>query len=112
MRNTLRFAGLLAVALGVGVTTTGRAADDAPISLSSTACASLKDFSIPASAIGLPTSGALVQSAETVPANAEKNVNGDFCKVTGVIRNATASMAVFEFEVNLPTRWNGRALQF
>ena len=53
-----------------------------------------------------------MQTAEPVPANAEKNVNGDFCKVTGIIKNATASMAVFEFEVNLPNTWNGRALQF
>src|SRR5689334_14901309 len=63
-------------------------------------CASLKDFSIPASAIALPTAGAVVQGAEPVAADAENNVNGAFCKVTGVIRNATASTAVFEFEVN------------
>jgi feruloyl esterase len=88
-----------------------RAAED-PIRLPTTACALLQGFSIPASAIGLPTSGAVVQSAEPVAANAEKNVNGDFCKVTGVIKNATSSMAVFEFEVNLPNTWNGRALQF
>jgi feruloyl esterase len=31
--------------------------------------------------------------------------------VTGIIRNVTASTAVFEFEVNLPMNWNGRALQ-
>ena len=111
MRNRLRSARLLAVILGVGLTTTGRAADE-PIQLAPTACVSLKDFSIPASAIGLPTSGAVVQSAEPVAANAEKNVNGEFCKVTGVIKNATASTAVFEFEVNLPNTWNGRALQF
>ena len=77
-----------------------------------TDCASLKDFSIPASTIALPTSGAIVQSAEPIAADAEKNINGDFCKVTGVIKNATASTAVFEFEVNLPNAWNGRAVQF
>jgi hypothetical protein len=73
-------------------------------------CASLKEFSIPASAIALPTAGDLVQSAEAVAADAEKNINGAFCKVTGVIRNATASTAVFEFEVILPDAWNGRAV--
>ena len=75
-------------------------------------CAALKNFSIPASAIAMPTAGALVQEATSVAADAENNVNGDFCKVTGVIRNATASTAVFEFEVNLPNTWNGRAVQF
>ena len=102
---------LLVTGLAIAGTDLG-AADDAPIQLAPAACAGLKDFSIPASAIGLPTSGAVVQTAEPVPANAEKNVNGDFCKVTGIIKNATASMAVFEFEVNLPNTWNGRALQF
>src|ERR1044071_8186768 len=106
-----RAGGALLFAVGVALATSGRAADSR-VRLAPTACAALKDFSIPASAIGLPTSGAVVQSAEPVAASAEKNVNGDFCKVTGVIKNATASMAVFEFEVNLPNTWNGRALQF
>jgi len=74
-------------------------------------CASLKDMAIPASAIGLPTGGAVVQTAAAVKATDDKNVNGDFCKVTGQIKNATASTAVFEFEVNLPNSWNHRALQ-
>ena len=74
-------------------------------------CASLKGFAIPASSIGLPTGGATVETAVAVKATEPKNLNGDFCKVTGVIKNATASTAVFEFEVNLPDTWNGRALQ-
>lgn len=74
-------------------------------------CASLKDMAIPASAIGLPTGGAVVQAAVAVKATDDKNVNGDFCKVIGVIKNATPSTAVFEFEVNLPDAWNRRALQ-
>ena len=74
-------------------------------------CASLKDLAIPASAIGLPTGGAVVQAAVAVKATDDRNVNGDFCKVTGLIKNATASTAVFEFEVNLPSSWNGKALQ-
>jgi len=111
MRYT-RSATLLAFTVGIAMSSIGRAADDGGFGLASGACAAVKDFSIPASAIGLPTGGAVVQTAEMVAATAEKNVNGDFCKVTGVIKNATASMAVFEFEVNLPNTWNGRALQF
>lgn len=74
-------------------------------------CASLKGMEIPASAIGLATKGAIVDAAIAVAANEPRNTGGDFCKVTGTIRNATASTAVFEFEVNLPNTWNGRALQ-
>jgi pimeloyl-ACP methyl ester carboxylesterase len=68
-------------------------------------------MTIPASAIGLPTGGAVVQAAVAVKSADDRNVNGDFCKVTGIIKNATASTAVFEFEVNLPNSWNRRALQ-
>lgn len=100
----------LFAAVALFATTIGRAQE--PNGKLAVDCASLKDFSITPSAIALPTSGALVQSAEPVAADADKNVNGAFCKVTGVIKNATASTAVFEFEVNLPNAWNGRAVQF
>ena len=100
-------AGLCAVIAGASLT--GRAAD-ATTQLAAD-CASLKNFTIPASAIGLPTGGASVETAVAVTASEPRNVNGDFCKVTGTIRNTTASTAVFEFEVNLPSTWNGRALQ-
>jgi pimeloyl-ACP methyl ester carboxylesterase len=79
--------------------------------LSTADCASLKGFTVPASAIGLPTDGATVQAAVAVTASEPGNADGDFCKVLGIIRNATASTAVFEFEVNLPATWNGHALQ-
>src|SRR6187399_2291592 len=72
-----------------------------PIRLSAD-CASLKGMTIPASSIGLPTGGAVIETAVAVAATEPRNVNGDFCKVTGVIRNVTSSTAVFEYEVNLP----------
>ncbi len=74
-------------------------------------CRSFKGFTIPASAIGLPTGGATVETAVTVRASEPGNVDGAFCKLTGIIANATTSKAVFEFEINLPDAWNGRALQ-
>ena len=100
---------LFAAATGLAASS-GRAAGDM-VHLSAAACTALEGISIPSSAIGLPTGGAIVQSAEQVAADTPKNVDGDFCKVTGVIKNHTASTAVFEFEVNLPMAWNGKALQ-
>lgn len=92
---------------------TGRAADSGTRLAAD--CASLKGLAIPASAIGLPTGGATVEAAVAVsasePAAGAPGSGSDFCKVTGVIKNATASTAVFEYEVNLPDSWNGRALQ-
>lgn len=99
----------LCVAIAAGFVT--GPADAATMRLAAD-CASLKDFAIPAAEIGLPTGGAVVKSATAVTASEPGNVDGAFCQVTGIIRNATASKAVFEFEVNLPDTWNGRALQF
>jgi feruloyl esterase len=86
-------------------------AQNAVTPLPAGACVSLKDFSIPASAIGLPTSGAVVQTAAPVAASDPGNANGDFCKVTGVIKPKNPSSPTMEFEVNLPASWNRRVLQ-
>jgi len=75
------------------------------------ACAGLKDFSIPASAIGLPTSGAVVQTAVDVRASDAGNTNGDFCKVVGIVKPKHEGSPNLEFEVNLPLSWNLRVLQ-
>ena len=75
------------------------------------ACASLQGLSIPASAIGLQTSGAAVQTAVAVTASAQGNTNGDYCKVTGIVKPHNASSPNLEFEVNLPVAWNRRVLQ-
>src|SRR6185312_6472085 len=97
MRKQAFGAGLCAVIAAVALTARAQGATAQPPD-----CASLKGFAIPASAIGLPTGGATIETAVAVKASEPKNVDGDFCKVTGIIKNATASTAVFEFEVNLP----------
>ncbi len=53
------------------------------IMLPDSGCADLQDVSIPASAIGLPSSGAVVKTATLVSATAAHNVNGEFCTVIG-----------------------------
>jgi feruloyl esterase len=99
--------GVLAVVTGLAVA--GRAQE--ATRLAATGCVSLKDLSIPASAIGLPTSGAVVQTTVAVAASDEGNANGDFCKVVGIVKPKNPSSPNIEFEVNLPLNWNGRALQ-
>ena len=68
------------------------------------ACASLQGMSIPALALRLPTGGAEVQTAVPVAASAKDNPNGDFCKVTGIVKPHNPSSPNLEFEVNLPPR--------
>ena len=43
------------------------------------ACVALSGFRIPASAIGLPTTGAAVEKASFVAADASDNANGEYC---------------------------------
>jgi hypothetical protein len=86
-------------------------AQEATTSLPPAACAGLQGLTIAASAIGLPTNGAVVQTAVAVQASDKDNPNGDFCKVTGFIKPHNAGSPEMEFEVNLPLRWNRRALQ-
>lgn len=95
----------------------GTAAEDAPwrpklASLGAAeACAAIDGMAIPASAIGLATTGATITSTELVRANARDNANGEFCKVIGRIHPVTNNAPDIEFEVNLPSAWNGKSLQ-
>ncbi|MDC1529114.1 tannase/feruloyl esterase family alpha/beta hydrolase [Gammaproteobacteria bacterium] len=75
------------------------------------ACAELIGLKIPASGIGLGTTGATIFATELVRANARDNSNGEFCQVKGNIHPVTYSAPDIEFQVNLPSDWNGKSLQ-
>ncbi|SAK94070.1 tannase and feruloyl esterase [Caballeronia fortuita] len=74
-------------------------------------CDDLEGKSVPASIIGLPTRGATIVSAWVVKAAAPGNRNGEYCRITGFIKALQDTTPDIRFEVNLPSRWNGRALQ-
>jgi len=76
------------------------------------ACAMLAGMAIPASAIGLPTTGATVASAALVAADAPKNRDGEYCQVKGFILPVSPDAPKMEFEVNLPSNWNRKAAQY
>ena len=92
----------------------------APVMAAQTPCAELASVAIPAAAIGLPTSGASIRSAEIVGAAAATvGRNGmyfgavpEYCRVIGTIAPIDSTAPLISFEVNLPTEWNGKALQF
>ena len=75
------------------------------------ACAALARIFIPASAIGLPSSGAVVQSSHFTADDAPGNPNGEFCAIRGVVIPASPEAPNLEFAVNLPSRWNGKMVQ-
>jgi hypothetical protein len=72
-----------------------------------TSCTSLKGMRIPAAMLGLPTAGAYVRSAKLV-----HDSRGEYCKVLGGVRPTDSSAQDIRFEVNLPTSWNHKAVQF
>ena len=112
LRNGWRFAAwALLIAGGIRLAIGADQGNREPIRLPHEACASLQAFSIPGSAIGLPNSGASVQTAVFVAAPENGNINGDFCKVTGIVKPRNSGSPNLEFEVNLPAAWNRRALQ-
>ena len=84
---------------------------------------------ITASAIGLPSSGAVIDSATLLPGNSLTLTNPlpfipppleavvlpdtpPYCKVVGTIQPVNPNAPPIRFQVNLPTLWNGRSLQF
>ena len=77
-----------------------------------TACADLAGLSIPAASISLPTTGATIQSATVVPATPPgPTAVGEYCRVRGAIHPVDATAPDILFQLNLPTTWNGKALQ-
>jgi feruloyl esterase len=112
LRNSLPFVGrVFLIAGGIGLAMAGDSGNQESIRLSRETCTGLQGFSIPASAIGLASGGAVVQAAVFVGAADTGNSNGDFCKVTGIVKPHNPSSPNLEFEVNLPQAWNRRALQ-
>src|SRR6478735_8756733 len=83
---------------------------------------------VPASAIGLPSGGAVIESATLLPGSALTMTNPlpflppppevvvqpatpQYCKVVGAISPVDPTAPPIRFQVNLPTVWNGRSLQ-
>ena len=91
---------------------TGMAAGAANAQAPSEACSKIAGMFIPGSAIGLPTSGAVVKTADLVAADAKDNPNGEYCAVKGVIVPVSADAPNMEFQVNLPSNWNAKAVQY
>lgn len=83
------------------------------------ACATLAGKSIPAASIGRPSGPATVHSAvlvtaapESVSGNSLTPATPEYCKVLGSVASRDPKAQPINFQLNLPTRWNGKALQY
>ncbi len=75
-------------------------------------CAEFAGAVFPPELIALPTAGVQIDSAAMVRATAPGNQQGgEYCRITGRIEALKASTPDIRFDLNLPRRWNGRALQ-
>ena len=86
--------------------------DSASSSQASLTCAQLNATPVPASLIGLPTTGALVTSVEVVPATTAGTGVGEYCKVLGDINPVDPGAPKIKFQLNLPASWNSKAMMF
>ena len=111
---------MFSVASTLIVTGCGGGSDTAPGSATSTTsaktptemCTALQGVEVPASEIGLPTTGASIASATLIAATAEGNTSGEYCKVLGKIHPVDFSAPDIRFEVDLPSSWNGKSVHF
>jgi hypothetical protein len=85
------------------------ASNEAPLAMR---CAEFAGTVLSPELVALPTAGVQIESAAMVAATAPGNQQGgEFCRITGRIKALKASTPDIRFDVNLPRRWNGRALQ-
>ncbi len=110
MKHHLVPLGLAAAMAAAGVVALPAQAQ--PAATPAQACAALSGLRIPATAITLPTGGAVVGEAVLVPATQAGNQNGEYCRVRGAIAPVDPTAPEIRFQANLPTHWNRKALQF
>lgn len=72
-------------------------------------CASLVDTKVISSAFDLPTGGASIRESVLVPATASMS---EYCRVRGAIEAASPADPAILFQVNLPSRWNLKTVQY
>lgn len=76
-------------------------------------CAQIATMTIPASSIGLPTTGATVTSATTVAASGSgASAIPEYCKVSASISPLDATAPKIMMQVALPTVWNNKVMMF
>jgi len=70
-------------------------------------CEALRTLTIPLTAIALPTGGAgIVSTSVSEPSDP----NGLFCKIAGAIQPVDKTAPPIRFAINLPARWNHKAI--
>ncbi|GAA2613095.1 tannase/feruloyl esterase family alpha/beta hydrolase [Actinomadura fulvescens] len=104
-----------ALVAGGAVALSGMAALPAQASVppAGKACTDLAGLAIPASAIGLPTTGGHVRQATLVPASGQgASAIGEHCRVDAALHPVDPTAPDILMRVALPTVWNGKTMMF
>ncbi|GAA2974668.1 tannase/feruloyl esterase family alpha/beta hydrolase [Streptomyces enissocaesilis] len=76
-------------------------------------CGSLRGLRLPASVIGLPTTGGEVSEANTVaPTGSGTSATGAYCRVEAVIHPVDPRAPDITLRVALPQQWNKKSMMF
>jgi hypothetical protein len=83
-----------------------------PAATPDSACAQVRNKTVPASAMALPTAGAVVTSATQIDAGVtvDRVALPGYCKVLGSIHAVDPTAPAILFELDLPTTWNRKLL--
>ena len=85
----------------------------APPAATPLSCAQLAGKTVPASSIGLPTTGATVTAATTMPASGTgAQATGEYCLVSGAINPVDPAAPQIKFQIAMPTVWNNKIMMF
>lgn len=85
--------------------------DPVSVTDAATRCAALAGLSVPSSAFGLAAGGASLSEAVVVPADTTTGAP-EYCRVKGAVAAAQSSDPPILFQVNLPSIWNVKMVQF
>jgi hypothetical protein len=109
-------AGWLIVSAGIAISLSGCGGhndDNTPPQRVALSCAQLAGRSVPASSIGLPTTGAVVTAATIVPASGTgAQATGEYCMVAGAISPVDPTAPKINFQLAMPTAWNSKIMMF
>lgn len=76
-------------------------------------CSQLVGKTVPAASIGLPTTGATVSAATTMPASGSgATAVGEYCLVSGAISPVDPAAPQIKFQIAMPTTWNSKIMMF
>jgi hypothetical protein len=91
---------------------TGKTPVSPPVAVIKT-CAELVGMVVPATSIGLPTTGATVTVATVVAAaGTGAAAIGEYCKVLATISPVDVTSPSIKFQINLPVVWNNKVMMF